>query len=45
MQALASLKQKIRKYNKDFETNIEAYRQNPVLSEDEEAPEDAGVLI
>ena len=35
LQALATLKQKIRKYNKDFETGIEAYRQNPVESDEE----------
>ena len=41
MQALATLKQKIRKYNKDFESGIEAYRQNPIES-DEEAGEEEG---
>ena len=35
VQALATLKQKIRKYNKDFESGIEAYRQNPVESDEE----------
>ena len=39
VQALATLKQKIRKYNKDFESGIEAYRQNPVESGDEEEDE------
>ena len=40
MQALATLKQKIRKYNKDFESGIEAYRQNPVESDEEEGDEE-----
>ena len=34
-QALGNLKQKLRKYNKEFETSIEHYRQNPILSEEE----------
>ncbi|KAI1292027.1 Eukaryotic translation initiation factor 3 subunit C [Halotydeus destructor] len=37
--ALASLRQKIRKYNKDFEEDILKYRENPV-EEEEEAAED-----
>ena len=40
LQALATLKQKIRKYNKDFESGIEAYRQNPVESDEEEGDEE-----
>lgn len=35
-QALSSLRQKLRKYNKDFEADIQAYRENPVESEEEE---------
>lgn len=35
VQALATLKQKVRKYNKDFESGIEAYHQNPVESDEE----------
>ena len=41
VQALGNLKQKLRKYNKDFDTLIEQYRQNPILSE-EEAQEESG---
>ena len=35
VQALGNLKQKLRKYNKEFETSIDHYRQNPILSEEE----------
>lgn len=45
LKALASLKQKIRKYNKDFESEIENYRQNPILSEDEDAAADLGTYV
>ncbi|KAK9395475.1 eukaryotic translation initiation factor 3 subunit C [Crotalus adamanteus] len=34
--ALSTLHQKIRKYNRDYETQITAYRQNPELSADED---------
>ncbi|XP_065511357.1 eukaryotic translation initiation factor 3 subunit C-like protein isoform X2 [Caloenas nicobarica] len=34
--ALGSLRQKIRKYNRDFEGPIAAYRQNPELSDEDE---------
>ncbi|KAL7977329.1 hypothetical protein Chor_009278 [Crotalus horridus] len=34
--ALSTLRQKIRKYNRDYETQITAYRQNPELSADED---------
>ena len=36
------MKQKIRKYNKPFEVSIEAYRANPVESE-EEVEDDEGM--
>ena len=42
LQALATLKQKIRKYNKDFESGIESYRQNPVESDEEGGEEERG---
>ena len=35
MQALTTLKQKVRKYNKEFEAEIESFRENPINSEDE----------
>ena len=41
LQALTTLKQKVRKYNKDFEAEIESFRENPVNSE-EEREEEAG---
>ena len=41
LQALTTLKQKVRKYNKDFEAEIESFRENPVDSE-EEREEEAG---
>ncbi|XP_074023372.1 eukaryotic translation initiation factor 3 subunit C-like [Numenius arquata] len=34
--ALSTLRQKIRKYNRDFETHIAAYRQNPEQSDEDE---------
>ena len=37
IQALVTLKQKVRKYNKEFETEIQSFRENPVNSEDERA--------
>ncbi len=46
-QALAGLKQKVKKYNKDFEKAIEKYRENPVESEDEAGDEqdrDGGLI-
>ena len=36
-QALGTLKQKVRKYNKDFEKDIQSYRENPVTSDAEQA--------
>ncbi|CAI8034637.1 Eukaryotic translation initiation factor 3 subunit C [Geodia barretti] len=33
--ALTTLKQKVRKYNKEFEAEIESFRENPINSEDE----------
>ncbi len=39
-QALAGLKQKLKKYNRDFEKAIEAYRENPVESDEEPADAD-----
>ena len=32
-----TLKQKVRKYNKEFEGEIQSFRENPVRSEDERA--------
>lgn len=44
--ALSTLRQKIRKYNRDFESEIAAYKENPQESADEEEeekePEDSG---
>eukprot|EP00064_Thunnus_orientalis_P015771 superscaffoldBa00002989_g15830 len=43
--ALSTLRQKIRKYNRDYETEIAAYKENPQESADEEeekGPEDSG---
>lgn len=37
LQALGTLKQKVRKYNKDFEDGIQSYRENPVSSDAEQA--------
>lgn len=37
IQALVTLKQKVRKYKKEFETEIQSFRENPVNSEDERA--------
>ncbi|XP_011403348.1 PREDICTED: eukaryotic translation initiation factor 3 subunit C-like [Amphimedon queenslandica] len=37
--ALASLKQKVRKYNKDFEVPLKHFRENPELYEEEEEQE------
>ena len=31
-----TLKQKVRKYNKDFETEIQAFRENPVDSDEDQ---------
>ena len=36
LQALTSLRQRVRKYNKEFDNLIEVYRQNPMDSEEEE---------
>lgn len=35
LQALVTLKQKVRKYNKEFETEILSFRENPVDSDQE----------
>ena len=43
LQALTTLKQKVRKYNKEFETEIESFRENPINSEDER--DEAGQLV
>ncbi|XP_057681475.1 eukaryotic translation initiation factor 3 subunit C isoform X2 [Corythoichthys intestinalis] len=43
--ALSTLRQKIRKYNRDYETEITAYKENPQESADEEeekGPDDSG---
>ena len=32
-----TLKQKVRKYNKDFESEIQSFRENPVDSDEEQA--------
>ncbi|KTF74718.1 hypothetical protein cypCar_00046584 [Cyprinus carpio] len=40
--ALSTLRQKIRKYNKDFETEIASYKENPEQSAEEEEKDDAG---
>ncbi|XP_008312829.1 eukaryotic translation initiation factor 3 subunit C [Cynoglossus semilaevis] len=43
--ALSTLRQKIRKYNRDYESEITAYKENPQESADEEEekePEDSG---
>ena len=32
-----TLKQKVRKYNKDFEAEIQSFRENPVNSDEEQA--------
>ncbi|XP_029933703.1 eukaryotic translation initiation factor 3 subunit C [Myripristis murdjan] len=43
--ALSTLRQKIRKYNRDYETEIAAYKENPQESADEEEekePEESG---
>uniref|UniRef100_A0A671M365 Eukaryotic translation initiation factor 3 subunit C n=1 Tax=Sinocyclocheilus anshuiensis TaxID=1608454 RepID=A0A671M365_9TELE len=39
--ALSTLRQKIRKYNKDFETEITSYKENPEQSAEEEEKDDA----
>ncbi|XP_028396733.1 eukaryotic translation initiation factor 3 subunit C-like [Dendronephthya gigantea] len=39
--ALTALRQKVKKYNKTFENDIEKYRENPLISDDGEE-EDAG---
>uniref|UniRef100_A0A671MJ44 Eukaryotic translation initiation factor 3 subunit C n=1 Tax=Sinocyclocheilus anshuiensis TaxID=1608454 RepID=A0A671MJ44_9TELE len=40
--ALSTLRQKIRKYNKDFETEISSYKENPEQSAEEEEKDDIG---
>lgn len=40
--ALSTLRQKIRKYNKDFETEIASYKENPEQSAEEEEKDDVG---
>uniref|UniRef100_A0A3Q2PHR2 Eukaryotic translation initiation factor 3 subunit C n=1 Tax=Fundulus heteroclitus TaxID=8078 RepID=A0A3Q2PHR2_FUNHE len=40
--ALSTLRQKIRKYNRDFETEIAAYKENPQESADEEEEKEQG---
>uniref|UniRef100_A0A8C2IZD3 Eukaryotic translation initiation factor 3 subunit C n=1 Tax=Cyprinus carpio TaxID=7962 RepID=A0A8C2IZD3_CYPCA len=40
--ALSTLRQKIRKYNKDFETEIASYKENPEQSAEEEEKDDIG---
>ena len=37
LQALSTLRQKVRKYNKDFEADIQSFRENPVNSDEEPA--------
>lgn len=41
--SLGTLRQKLRKYNRDFETVLEDFRQNPVEEEKEE--EEPGILL
>ncbi|KAJ7984479.1 hypothetical protein DPEC_G00355250 [Dallia pectoralis] len=38
--ALSTLRQKIRKYNRDYETEIASYKENPMASADEEEEKD-----
>ncbi|XP_042161127.1 eukaryotic translation initiation factor 3 subunit C-like isoform X10 [Oncorhynchus tshawytscha] len=38
--ALSTLRQKIRKYNRDYETEIASYKENPMVSADEEDEKD-----
>uniref|UniRef100_A0A4W5NEY0 Eukaryotic translation initiation factor 3 subunit C n=1 Tax=Hucho hucho TaxID=62062 RepID=A0A4W5NEY0_9TELE len=38
--ALSTLRQKIRKYNRDYETEITSYKENPMVSADEEDEKD-----
>uniref|UniRef100_A0A8C7VI68 Eukaryotic translation initiation factor 3 subunit C n=1 Tax=Oncorhynchus mykiss TaxID=8022 RepID=A0A8C7VI68_ONCMY len=38
--ALSTLRQKIRKYNRDYETEITSYKENPMASADEEEEEE-----
>ncbi|XP_034563746.1 eukaryotic translation initiation factor 3 subunit C isoform X4 [Notolabrus celidotus] len=40
--ALSTLRQKIRKYNRDYETEIAAYKENPQESADEEEEKEPG---
>ncbi|XP_068439303.1 eukaryotic translation initiation factor 3 subunit C [Clinocottus analis] len=40
--ALSTLRQKIRKYNRDYETEVAAYKENPLQSADEEEEKEAG---
>ncbi|XP_035259851.1 eukaryotic translation initiation factor 3 subunit C isoform X2 [Anguilla rostrata] len=40
--ALSTLRQKIRKYNRDYETEIASYKENPEQSADEEEEKDEG---
>ncbi|XP_032358325.1 eukaryotic translation initiation factor 3 subunit C [Etheostoma spectabile] len=40
--ALSTLRQKIRKYNRDYETEVAAYKENPQESADEEEEKEAG---
>lgn len=37
LQALGTLKQKVRKYIREFESEVQAFRENPVSSEEEQA--------
>ncbi|KAJ8364352.1 hypothetical protein SKAU_G00131830 [Synaphobranchus kaupii] len=41
-QGLSTLRQKIRKYNRDYETEITSYKENPEQSADEEEEKDEG---
>lgn len=41
--SLSTLRQKLRKYNKDFEDDIVKFRENPDLDDDEE--EEKGLII
>ncbi|CAH1233219.1 EIF3C [Branchiostoma lanceolatum] len=38
--ALTTMRQKLRKYNRDFEAKIASYRENPDVGDEQEAPED-----
>jgi hypothetical protein len=43
--SLSSLRQKLRKYNKEFELDIAKFRENPDQAEDEEDEEKGNIMF